>query len=759
LRPGLTKLWLAGVLAAVLLLAVPALAQFSGGVVEEVRVEGNQRIEAETVRSYMSIRAGDPFEPQRINRSLKSLFATGLFADVSIRREGPALIVAVIENPIINRLAFEGNRRVTDETLEQEAQLRPRQVYTRTKVQNDVKRVLEVYRRSGRFAATVEPKVIELPQNRVDLVFEIDEGPVTGVTRINFIGNRVFSDGKLRSAIQTKESRWYRIFSTDDNYDPDRLTFDRELLRRFYLSEGYADFRVVSAVAELTPDRRDFIITFTVEEGELYGFGPIEITTQFEDLETETLRGQVVTLEGERYNADLVEDSINNLTDAVGDLGYAFVDIQPIIDRDRENRTIKLTYDIQEGPRVFVERIEIVGNFRTLDEVVRREFRLVEGDAFSTAKLRRSRERINNLGFFGKAEVTTIPGSEPDKTIIQVEVEEQSTGELSIGAGFSTQDGPLGDISIRERNLLGKGQDLRARFRLSSNTSEFDVSFTEPYFLDKNLSAGVDLFHITRDVQEESSFDQRSFGGGVRIGYEIIDGLRQIWRYTLRQDQIREVGDDASRFIQDQEGDTITSMVGQTITYDRRDNRFDPHEGYFVQVGNDVAGLGGSVRYLRNTFGAGKFWPITDTWTFGVTGEAGIIFGLGERIRINDRFFLGGDSLRGFEPAGTGPRDNTTQDSLGGKRFYTTTAELSFPIGLPEELGVAGKLFVDAGNASDPDDEGPEVVDSNLVRTSVGVGIAWRSPFGPIRVDLAEALIKEDFDKTQLLHFSFGTRF
>jgi outer membrane protein insertion porin family len=563
----------------------------------------------------------------------------------------------------------------------------------------------------------------------------------------------------LRSAIQTKETRWFRIFSTEDNYDPDRLTFDRELLRRFYLSEGFADFRVVSAVAELTPDRSDFIITFTVDEGERYDFGPIEVTTQFKDLETARLLRELTTVEGEQYNAASVEDSISNLTDAVGDLGYAFVDIQPIIDRDRENRIIKLTYDIQEGPRVFVERIDIAGNFRTLDEVVRREFQLVEGDAFSTAKLRRSRRRLDNLGFFSKAEVTTVPGSEADKTIIQVEVEEQSTGELSIGAGFSTQDGPLGDISIRERNLLGKGQDLRARFRLSSNSSEFDVSFTEPYFLDKNLAAGVDVFHITRDVQEESSFDQRSFGGGVRIGYEIVDALRQSWRYVLRQDEIRDVGGNASRFIRDQEGDNITSLIGQSLIYDQRDNRFEPHDGYFVKVGNDFAGLGGSIRYLRNTIGGGKFWPISDGWTLGVTGEAGILFGLGERIRINDRFFLGGDSLRGFEPAGVGPRDGTTGDSLGGKRFYTTTAELSFPIGLPDELGVTGKLFVDAGNNSDPDDEGPEVEDSNLVRTSVGVGVAWRSPFGPIRVDLAEALVKEDFDKTQLLHFSFGTRF
>ena len=740
-------------------MAAPATAQLSGGIVEEVRVEGNQRIEAETVRSYMALKAGDEFDPLKMNKSLKALFATGLFADVNLRREGAALIVSVTENPIINRLAFEGNSRVGDDTLQQEVQLRPRQVYTRTKIQNDVKRILEVYRRSGRFVATVEPKVIELPQNRVDLVFEIDEGPVTGVSRINFIGNREFSDGNLRSVIQTRETRWWRILSSDDNYDPDRLTFDRELLRRFYLSQGFADFRVVSAVAELTPDRRDFFITFTVEEGERYRLGTVEIESAFKDLDLEALADELRTVEDDDYNADLVEESIDNLTDAVGNLGYAFVDIQPVVDRNREDHLINLTFKVQEGPRVFVERIDIIGNFRTLDEVIRREFQLVEGDAFSTAKLRRSRQRINNLGYFSKVELTTIPGSEPDKTIIQVEVEEQSTGELSVGAGFSTQDGPLGDISIRERNLLGKGQDLRLQFRLSANTSEFDVSFTEPYFLDKNLSAGVDLFYITRDVQEESSFDQRSIGGGVRMGYDIFDRLHQSWRYVLREDAITDVSGDASRFIKAQEGDNITSLVGQTIIYDQRDNRFDPSEGYFIQLSTDVAGIGGSIRYLRNRLTGGKYWPIADRWTFGLSARAGVVSGLGDRVRINDRFFLGGDSLRGFEPAGVGPRDNETRDALGGKRFFATTAELSFPLGFPEELGVSGKLFVDAGNASDPDEKGPEVSDSNLVRSSVGIGIAWRSPFGPIRVDLAEALIKEDFDRTQLLHFSFGTRF
>ncbi|MFB3118595.1 MAG: outer membrane protein assembly factor BamA, partial [Myxococcota bacterium] len=383
----------------------------SGGIIREIRIEGTQRIEPETVRSYMRVNPGDPFDPLRLDKSLKNLFSTGLFADVTLRREGATLIVSVVENPIINRLAFEGNDRLDDDALAGEVTLRPRVVFTRTKAQNDTQRLLEIYRRSGRYAATVEPKVIQLPQNRVDLVFEINEGPLTTIQSINFIGNRVFSDSSLRGEITTAETAFWKIWTSDDTYDPDRLTFDRELLRRFYLEEGYADFRVVSVVAELLPDREGFIVTFTVEEGERQKFGTINVSTTLPKLDPESLRGDLLAEEGEWYNAGLVEETIDNLTEFVGNLGYAFVDIRPRSERDRENRLIHITFEIQEGPKVFVERIDIQGNERTLDRVIRREFRLVEGDAFNTAKLRRSRQRIRNLGFFRTVDVETQPGS------------------------------------------------------------------------------------------------------------------------------------------------------------------------------------------------------------------------------------------------------------------------------------------------------------------------------------------------------------
>jgi outer membrane protein insertion porin family len=752
--------------AAVLAMALwtaSAVAQPSGsGTVREIRIEGTQRIEPETVRSYLTVRPGDPFNPEEIDKSLKALFATGLFADVALRRDGDTLVVRVVENPIINRIAFEGNRKLDDKALTDEVQLRPRVVYTRTRVQNDVKRILDLYRRSGRFAATVEPKVIPLDQNRVDLVFEIDEGPVTGVKAINFIGNRQFSDSRLREVIQTRESRWYRFFSTADTYDPDRLTFDRELLRKFYLAQGYADFRVASAVAELTPARDGFFITFTVEEGDRYKFGKVDLASEIKDVNPDELRGLVTVKEGDWYDADAVDKTVNALTDALGNRGYAFVDIRPRLNRSREAHTIDVTFEVAEGPRVYVERIDISGNVRTLDKVIRREFRLVEGDAFSTSKLRRSQQRIRNLGFFKKVDVANAPGSAPDRTVINVEVEEQSTGELSFGVGFSTSDGPLGDVSIRERNLLGRGQDLRASFTLSQRSQQIDLSFTEPYFLDRNLAAGFDLFQIERDNQDRSSYDQFTLGGALRLGFQVNDALRETLRYTVRQDRIENVDPAASRFIRDQTGQRVTSAIGQSLLYDKRDNRIDPTDGYYVSLGNDLAGLGGDVRYLRSKLGAGYYYPVSPDYILSATGEVGYIFGIGGGgVGIQDRFFIGGDTLRGFAVGGIGPRDivATTQDALGGNKYYIGSLTMTFPLGLPQELGVAGRVFTDFGSLWGIDQTGPEIADVNSLRASAGAGVTWRSPLGPIRLDVAMPIVKKDFDKTEFFRVSFGTRF
>ena len=740
--------------------AVVAQTDTDSGVIREIRIEGTQRIEQETIRSYMRVNPGDRFDPVKLDRSLKNLFSTGLFADVTLRREGSTLVVSVVENPIVNRIAFEGNNRLDDDTLSGEISLRPRTVYTRTKVQNDVQRILELYRRSGRYAATVDPKVIQLDQNRVDVVFEINEGPLTSIEAINFIGNRAFSDSTLRGVISTKESAFWRFLSTSDTYDPDRLAFDRELLRRYYLNEGYADFRVVSVVAELLPSRKGFIVTFTVEEGERQKFGPIKITSSLPKLDPESLREYVTTQEGDWYNAKEVEDSISDMTDAVGNLGYAFVDIRPRAQRDRENRTIAVTYDVQEGPKVYVERIDIEGNVRTLDRVIRREFRLVEGDAFNTAKMKRSKERIQNLGFFRTVKVESEPGSAPDRTVIKTEVEEQSTGDLTFGAGFSTGAGPLGNIGLRERNLLGRGQDLRISGTISTQQTAFSLGFTEPYFLNRNLAAGFDLFRIENNPRQQS-FALRRTGGSLRTGFNWQELLRQTVRYTLEQQKITDVDANTSLLVKEEAGTSVESTLGHELTYDTRDSRFDPREGFVVRLRNDVAGLGGDVRYLRSSVGGSYVLPLNDSknWTVSGKAEVGNIYGLGQDTRISDRKFIGGTTCRGFEYAGVGPRDRVSGDPLGGKNYYTGGLEMGFPLGLPEEFDIRGRLFTDFCSAWALDKTNADVQDVNTPRVSAGAGFSWNSPFGPLIVDFGFAVRREDFDKTQLLNFSFGTQF
>lgn len=728
-------------------------------VVREVIVEGAQRIEPETVRSYLLIRAGDAYDPARVDRSLKSLYATGLFADVSIRRDGDVLVVSVVENPVINRIAFEGNKKLDDEVLEPEISLRPRVIYTRTKVQNDVKRLLSVYRLNGRFAATVDPKVIQLPQNRVDLVFEISEGKATKIRRIRMVGNREYSDARLREEIRTKESRWWRFLSSDDTYDPDRLTVDRELLRRFYLSNGFADFRVVSDVAELTPNREDFFITFTLEEGPRYEFGKIELDIRLRDLDSEDLWDEVVIDPGDWYDAQEVDKTIDRLTNKVGLLGYPFVDVRPRVVRDRENRTIAVTFELNEGARVFVERIEITGNVRTSEEVIRREFRMVEGDAFNAAKLRRSRQRLNNLNFFGRVDIEQVPGNVPDKTVLKVDVEEKSTGSLTLGIGYSSSTGPLADFSIRERNLLGKGQDLKLGALIAASRSEIDLSFTEPYFLDREIAAGFDIRRVSRNLQDESSFDSRTTGGSLRAGYPITENLRQSWKYTIEKNEVTDVASDASIFVKAEEGTTMLSEVSHNLIYDRRDSAIRPTDGYIIRLTNDLAGLGGNTRYMKNQLRGVKYYPVDDQWVLSLSGTIGHIFGLGQDVNMLDRFFVGGNSLRGFTNSGIGPRDKTTKDALGGEWKYTATAELSFPVGLPAELGVKGRVFTDIGSSGKISPTGPTVEDTGSLRASVGTGVTWVSPFGPIGLDLGFPMLSEDFDELETLRINFGARF
>jgi outer membrane protein insertion porin family len=737
-------------------------AQSGGSTVRQIVVEGAQRIEPGTVKSYLLIREGDPFDTGRIDRSLKSLFSTGLFADVNLRRQGTTLVVNVVENPVINRIAFEGNKRRDDKELEAEIQLRPRIIFTRTKVQNDVKRILTIYRQSGRFAATVEPKIIQLPQNRVDLVFEINEGDPSTIESIRIVGNKIFSDSKLRDVIRTKETAWYNFFSSDDTYDPDRMNLDRELLRRFYLSNGYADFTVSSAIAELTPDQKKFFMTYTVNEGKRYRFGKLDVAIhQVRGLESSSLQGAVAVKEGDWYDSTKLEQSTADMTADIGTRGYAFAEVRPRVNRNRDKQTIDVTFEVSEGPRVFVERIEITGNLRTLDNVIRREFRIVEGDAFNTAKLNRSRQRIQNLDFFEKVNVSQIPGSATDKTVLKADVAERSTGSLSLGIGFSTQNGAVLDAGVRERNLLGKGQDLRVNATLAQRKSQINLSFTEPYFLNREVSAGFDVFRISRDLQDTSSHDVNEIGTTLRAGYPITERLNQRWSYKINQTKTTNVAAGASALIKSQEGNHLLSQVTHFLSYDQRDSRINPTEGYLLTMTNDLAGFGGSSRFTRNDFAGKYYYPLNREWTLSLRLGGGYIVSLGKDVRHSERFFLGGESVRGFATSGLGPRDVISNDALGGEWQYKGGGEVTFPFpAFPKELGVKARFFSDFGSSGKvTNDNSVAVNDTGSIRVSIGTGITWTSPFGLIGMDFGLPLVKEGFDIEEVFRLNFGTQF
>ena len=766
-------------------------------IIKNIQVQGNQRVEANTVASYLLFAPGDPYSEERIDLSVKTLFATGLFADVAIDPRDGNVLIRVIENPIINRVILEGNKSLKSDKITDEIEAEPRAIFTRSNIQEDVQRIIELYRQSGRFGATISPKVVQQPQNRVDLIFEISEGPVTGVRRINIIGNAEFDDRRLRKEMATEESTWYKFFSSNDNYDPGRLEFDREQLRTFYTNRGFADFRVVSAVAELTPDQEDFYITFTVDEGEEYTWGDIEVETELDDLSSGFLEQLISIKPGTIYNASVVEDVIDTLNFVAGTSGYAFVDIQPNIKRNRDEKTVDLVFNVVEGPRVYIERIDVVGNTTTLDYVIRRELELVEGDAFNRILLDRSRNRVRALRFFEEVEITETQGSAPDRAIVEVAVKEQPTGELSFSAGFSSADAFLVDLSITQRNLRGRGQLLRFVIRASSNRREIDLRFTEPRFLGRNLAAGFEVFDVVIDFLDEAGFRQSRTGGQVTLAFPLTENTTLSTRYSLRQEDIELPGTDCTTIdttlqssltsLCEQVGGRLSSIFGYTFGWDRRNDPISPTRGFDVRFSQDLAGVGGDVKYLRTDFEANAYRGLFKDVIASATVSAGYIRGWGgDPVSINDRYFKGNFDFRGFDNAGIGPRvvqyDPLTGDvvsrlnSLGGTAFGLAATEVSFPVGIPNLLG---SLFAEAGTVGLLDEEfefdtgidpvtGEQLTnqalfqrteDSLAIRATVGASVFWESPFGPIRFDFTKPVRQFDFDERKSFQFTTRTRF
>ncbi|MBS7587964.1 outer membrane protein assembly factor BamA [Ancylobacter defluvii] len=774
---------------------VSAVAQTANSII----VEGNRRVDAETVRSYFG---APPLTPAKIDEGLKALYATGLFSDVRVSNRGGRLVVSVEENEVINRVAFEGNKKVKDEQLAGEVQSKARAPFSRTTVQADTQRIIEVYHRAGRYDVRVEPKTIDRGQGRVDLVFEITEGEKLGVAEIKFVGNKSFSDWKLKDELTTTESNWLSWLKNTDVYDVDRINSDQELLRRFYLKNGYADFRIVSVTADLDRKKEGFIITYVLDEGQQYRVGTVDVVSNIKDVDPARIRSALRVAKGQVYNAELVEKSVENATIEVSKSGYAFAQVKPRGDRNPEARTISLVFAVEEGPRVYIERIEIRGNTRTRDWVIRREFDLAEGDAYNRVLVDRAERRLRNLGFFKDVKISNEPGSAPDRVILVVQVEDQPTGEFSISGGYSSSDGFIGEVAVSEKNFLGRGQFVRLAGTLGENVQGIDFNFTEPYFLDYRVAAGFDLSYRETDSTSYSPYSTTTGGGTLRVGLPLTDELTLGLRYTLSQKEISIDEDDIATYgqiswalLEVNNDPAITSAVGYTLSYNMLDNNIDPTNGYLLEFKQDLAGLGGDVNYIRSTFDARWYMPVFGDVVLMLRGQAGNVSSWGgEDLRILDNFFKGPDLVRGFESNGIGPRDlasgldGSDPDALGGTLYWGTTAELQFPLSfLPKEVGLKAAVFADAGSLWDYQGnttfeniagwdsnlvdcsalEGSStkgmnnvcVADSDSIRSSVGVSLIWKSPFGPLRFDYAWVLSKEDYDQEQAFRFSGGTRF
>ncbi len=864
----------------------PAAAPAVVRTIKSLRVEGSQRIEPETVLSYTRLRAGDSYSNETVDQAIKDLLASELLADVTIEGvETGNLIIRIRENPVINRVVFEGNKRLKQDKIDKEIKLKPRQIFTRTAVRADIARIIELYRRQGRFAARVEPKMVSLDQNRVDVIFEIHEGAKSKVRQINIIGNEVFSDKKLRAQMATKVSSLSHLLSSNTSYDQDRLAYDQQKLRQYYLTEGYADFRVISAVAELTPDKKDFIITYVVEEGPRYKFGPVSVDSAIRDFDDKKLAAALPIKEGQWYNAKAVEDTVEQLSETAGLFGYAFADVRPDFQRNKDALTMSMNFHIGEANRTYIERVDITGNRQTQDKVIRREMRVAEGDAFNTFLVKRSQDRINSLGYFqDKFEIERKEGSAPDRIVLGANVEEKPNGELTLSAGFSSLERFILQASIRQRNFRGMGQTASISADYSSYSKSVELGFTEPYLFDSNIALGATIFR--RDYNSFSyglNNSRNTTYQQVSTGFQLVAGLplTEYWtlsaRYYLSKDNVTL---DQSQFYTDGKcdpflagryyceavGNRLTSLVGMSLIYDSLNSRLRPTRGQRVSLGLDVAGLGGDVRYVRGKIDGAKYWGLGSGFVFSVTGEGGVIKSLdGSEVRITDRFYLGEPQFRGFDIRGVGPRvqryqytgdpatgtqalltdrDQIIDDALGGKAYYLTKAELELPLGSgAAELGLRPSVYVQMGSLFsirrpqtnnyfpayiDPatglpainKDGSPAVTQRPLndnagnalytvttgtfqgsyttctigyaaaagqpcvgtsintralnssplfyeqyrgstasPRISVGVGVNWNSPFGPLRIDLAKALVSQPGDDKKLITFNVGTQF
>jgi outer membrane protein insertion porin family len=808
-----------------------------------ISVEGNRRVDVETIRSYFRPGPSGRLDQGNVDDGLKALIETGLFQDVKVNQAGGRIVVSVIENPVIGRIAFEGNKKVKDDQLTAEIQSKPRGTLSRPMVQSDAQRISEIYRRSGRYDVSVVPEIVEQPNNRVDLIFTVTEGQKTGVKSIEFIGNNFYSSYRLKDIIKTRESNILSFLASGDLYDPDRIEADRDLIRRYYLKNGFADVQVVAALTEYDPERKGFLVTFKIEEGQQYRVSSVDFNSTIPTLDANSLRGFSRVTVGSLYNAEALEKSVEEMQIETSRRGYAFAVVRPRGDRNFEQHTVSIGFAVEEGPRTYIERINVRGNTRTRDYVIRREFDLSEGDAYNRALVDRAERRLKNLDFFKSVKVTTEPGSSSDRIILVVDLEEKSTGDFSVSGGYSTTDGALGEVSVSERNFLGRGLFAKASVQYGQYARGYSLSFVEPYLLDYRVALGLDFFQREQLSNSYISYNTKTIGFSPRLGFGLREDLSLQLRYSIYQqdislpDALRNCNNNSASqsfypspaYMNGQGnqaalvaaygtlgcytdgeaslpvrkelagGSTITSLVGYTLNYNTLDNNKNPTDGLFVEFKQDYAGVGGDVSYLKTTIDAKYYTPLVADIVGLLRAQGGMLNSVGKDIRMLDNFQMGPNLVRGFAPNGIGPRDlsniflyNGLGDALGGTKYWGVSAELQMPFWfLPKEVGIKGAVYADAGGLWDY--QGPttwnqtaeltsakngvgngcvagsgtnpgtctglQYDDANMVRSSVGVGLIWQSPFGPLRFDYAVPITKGQYDRVQQFKFGGGTSF
>ena len=733
-----------------------------------ITVKGNERIDEDTIISYLDVAGLEKKAPKALQNSLKKLYESDLFLESKVYYQDKKVIVEVKENPIVSDVKFVGNKKMEDDALQAEVSLKKRAIFTKAKLQSDLKRISEIYLKSGRFLTKIEPKIIQKDQNRIELIFDIFEGPKAKIGDLYFVGNATFSDSDLIQEISTRQTQWWKFLSSADTYDADRIEFDKEKLRRFYGSKGFADFAAISSIAQIAPTKDKFFITFLLEEGIKYDVGEVNIVNHIAKFDEKILTKEILIKSGKVYNSELIEKTVDKMTEVMSEKAYAFAHIEPVLKRNREKKIIDIDFVISETPRIYVEQIIITGNTRTLDEVIRRELRFREGDAYNINKINRSKQRLQNLGFFEKVEFNTKRIGETDKIDLEIIVKEKKTGELNLGLGYSTVNKVTTNAGIKERNLFGTGQEIGINVQKSYSNFTGEINYTKPYFMDHPIDVGFDIFQYQMSKRNTLIYDQTSSGVTVRGNYSITEFLSHQIHYSLSQQSIGNIDSTASVGIQNLAGDYTNSAVGQSLMYDKRDNHMNPKDGYYLSLSQDLSGFGGDIKTIKHEGSSGYYIPIiNDDFTLKFLARGGVIEGMGQGVRSNYGFFLGGNNFRGFNYAGMGPRTVTNGSAkggsaIGGKMYYVGTAELRFPLGLPMELGINGILFSDNGTVKGVDPiskKNTNVADSGSLRSSYGLSIAWASPMGPIRLDFAKVVKRELYDQTQNFRFSFGTSF